>query len=713
MQPHTEQFYSIFDENPGPEYNRYYQEGTNSLLFSTRAFLLMFVCFITVVYQILLRLDFNLLPLPELLWNALVFLTPSRFLDVIESYSNSPRVSDIALSRVPRTHAAKSEVMRRILSLDSPGGFFGSVAQAGRKRYSPYNTATQGIEGKPAGLGNWDNSCYQNSILQGLASLKNLSAYLSRPFMEKSLTENECTMPDIKMTEALRKLIESLNDPLNNGTSLWTPALLKYMNSWQQQDAQEYFSKVLDEIDREIGVAVSSAQKYEGLILSSSESGARKLSHKTERNPLEGLIAQRVGCLKCGFSEGLSLTPFNCLTVPLGRHRDSNILECLDEYTKLEIIEGVECGKCTLLSGRRLLLNLVEKMKNNPKNKTTRKKCEERLENITKAIENNDCEEKTLSEQCQINSNNRVTSTKTRQAVVARPPKSLVFHFNRSLYDEISGDLRKNYCQVRFPKILDLGPWCLGSVGNVEDLSKEEWIMKPDRPMVASSMSRSRQKGPIYELRAVVTHYGRHENGHYVCYKKYPITRARDHQERWWRLSDEEVIQVSEENVLNQGGVFMLFYDCIEPASILNSNIQIHDSIKNKENSGPLENYFKSSDSENLITKIRSHNVASLNKASPTTNLPLNCASNTDHPETEQTESLPLISKPENFLINNLQEHCNSNFEYEEKAEYESESHELSESSPFKLWELDNTGLSHSDSIKNNILPFGSSLLTV
>ncbi|RKF55813.1 Ubiquitin carboxyl-terminal hydrolase 1 [Erysiphe neolycopersici] len=713
MQPHKEQIYSIFDDNPNLDYTQFYQEDTHSLLSSIRTFLLMLVCFTTVVHQILQRLDFNVLPLSELLWNTLVFFTPSRLLDVIESYSNPPRVSNITSKRIPRTHAAKSEVMRRILSLDSPGGFIGSFAHAGRKRFGNNNEAAQGIEGRPAGLGNWDNSCYQNSILQGLASLKNLSEYLNRPIFKKNINEGDGGKKlDTKMTEALRKLIESLNDPLNNGTSLWTPALLKYMSSWQQQDAQEYFSKVLDEIDREISMAVSSAQKHEGFISSSSESGIQEISLKAEKNPLEGLIAQRVGCLKCGYSEGLSLIPFNCLTVPLGRCRDSSIFECLDEYTKLEIIEGVECGKCTLMSGKRLLLNIVEKIRNNPKNKIALKQCEERLENITKAIENNDYEEKTLLDQCQIKSNNRVSSTKTRQAVVARPPSSLVFHLNRSLYDEVSGDLRKNYCQVRFPKILDLGPWCLGSVGNIEDLSKEEWIMKPDRPMVASSLCRSRQKGPIYELRAVVTHYGRHENGHYVCYKKHPIAGTRQQQERWWRLSDEEVIQVSEENVLSQGGVFMLFYDCIESAGKLDHSIQFQDAIENKETSGSLENHSKSSDFEDLITQNRSHDGATFSNVPTASDVSSSYTSNDEFTETGHPESGPRIFNPEEFLIKSLQQSYESSQEYEIR-EKEHESRIIPTTSPFKLWEVENTKISHEGGRKNNILASGSHLLTV
>jgi len=159
--------------------------------------------------------------------------------------------------------------------------------------------------------------------------------------------------------------------------------------------------------------------------------------------------------------------------------------------------------------------------------------------------------------------------------VIARPPKSLAVHVNRSLFDEMTGELKKNYAEVRFPKRLDLGPWCLGSSGTSDETHYEEWLLDPAQSMISSISSPARICGPFYELRAVVTHYGRHENGHYICYKKHPIMRGTDgkniSEDQWWRLSDDDVTKVSEGTVSAQGGVFMLFYDCIEPASVVPS----------------------------------------------------------------------------------------------------------------------------------------------
>ncbi|KUJ21752.1 cysteine proteinase [Mollisia scopiformis] len=578
MNPHGQQVRASFHGDPNTfEYHQDYLEGRQSLA-GGGTFFAVLVCLIPFVYQIFSTLGYDLLPIPELLWNVLVYVTPSRLLDAVENYTNPLRIQNPALRGIPRTHASKSESMRQLLGLDTAGGLIGSVAQASRRRLSTLpgvNITNLDAEGKPAGLGNWDNSCYQNSVLQGLASLDTITEYLTNPSMEVETME-ESLKPELRMAEALKGLIETLNDSENNGKRIWTPATLKNMSSWQQQDAQEYFSKVLDEIDKEIGKVAKLAMSSQGFESDDSSNSSPPAPSTTFRNPLEGLIAQRVGCTKCGYSEGLSMIPFNCLTVPLGKAWEYDITDCLDEYTKLEQIDGVECGKCTLLKYQRMISTILERS-TMPPDSPAYQQAKARLEAVELALEDDDYEDKTLVQKCKIPSKNRESSTKSRQAVIARPPKSMVVHFNRSLFDELTGELRKNTAMVRFPKILDIAPWSLGSAEDGEDVSTEEWKLNPDQPMIASTGRPSRLRGPLYELRAVVTHYGRHENGHYVCYRKHttteivedltPETEDQKSPEQWWRLSDEDVMKVTEESVLNQGGVFMLFYDCIAPAT--------------------------------------------------------------------------------------------------------------------------------------------------
>ena len=134
----------------------------------------------------------------------------------------------------------------------------------------------------------------------------------------------------------------------------------------------------------------------------------------------------------------------------------------------------------------------------------------------------------------------------------------------------------------------------------------EQWLLDPNASMIAGDLQPSKLVGPIYELSAVVTHAGRHENGHYICYRKFPKQKASGSPDtgegdadengdvndvapqeedtgepeesqgksraemEWWRLSDHNVTMVDEETISSLSpGVFMLFYDCVDPSMVL------------------------------------------------------------------------------------------------------------------------------------------------
>ena len=563
------------------------------------------------------------------LWDTLVYIVPERLLDAIDTPDNSTNsTTSQPMLRAERSrHAVKSDKMRRVLGLDRSGGVMSSVLQV-RSRALSLTGSVLGLKGEsssPPGLGNMDNSCYQNSILQGLSSLKPLPEYLS------SYLEVSDDSGDHDVAQTLRTLISDLNDSSNYGRTLWTPGVLKSMSTWTQQDAQEYYSKILDDIDKSVARAVKSTQpQHPGLAAKiekddatpsehSDDSGYQSIINSPEinlpHNPLEGMLAQRVACVQCGHSDGLSMIPFTCLTLSLGLNKNQHDLyERLDAYSKVEAIENVECTKCTLLKTRQQLSAMSKKMQDSgASNEKLAEHLNQRLEAVELALEEDDFDDKTLTEKCKISAQNKVSSTKTKQIVVSRPPKSLAIHMQRSVFDPSTFNMMKNSAPVDFPMTLDLAPWCLGSTGSnpADENSKleEEWVTDPRKSMVAGDQGSSKLAGPIYELRAVVTHYGRHENGHYICYRKFPrqspptkvveddepdskadakTEPSTDEKETdepemdWWRLSDHNVSQVSEDAVLNLSpGVFMLFYDCVDPSMVMNDedDVSMQDAV--------------------------------------------------------------------------------------------------------------------------------------
>ncbi|KAI4251480.1 MAG: hypothetical protein LQ352_004824 [Teloschistes flavicans] len=549
-------------------------------------------------YQILYWLDYPVLPMSELIWNSAVRATPSKLLYTLES-AFLPKPSEQANPATEQSdsqkHAQKSEAIRRLLGWNGNGIL--SKWQGARSDHTTNSFPSSKFNTSPPGLGNWDNSCYQNSVIQGLASLSSFSEFLHRPDMSGNSQSTRA---------ALGGIIQRLKDQANLGSMFWTPAQLKSMSSWQQQDAQEYFSKLMDDVEREVVQAAEKEVDHAGLaavetllrkpsdpsipradpveeIQSSSAARNRSLSRLPDelqsivaRNPLEGLLAQRVGCLKCGFVEGLSLIPFNCLTLPLGRHWLYDIRSCLDEYTDLEPISGVDCAKCTILQSKTQLEKIWDQFSNTDGQalqssaplvtEVLKASVKERLQAVNEALEIEDFSENTIVKKCQISPKSKVSSTKTRQAVIARAPRSLAIHINRSVFDETTGMLSKNYADVRFPLRFDLKPWCLGGGDD-----GETWNTNPAESMLRQELDdEGILEGSRYELRAALTHYGRHENGHYVCYRRHeasaksPGETPEGDPSPWWRFSDEDVSPVDEANVLAQGDVFMLFYERID-----------------------------------------------------------------------------------------------------------------------------------------------------
>ncbi|KAL8690108.1 MAG: hypothetical protein Q9218_004376 [Villophora microphyllina] len=557
------------------------------------------VLLILLGYQIIYWLDYPVLSMSEFLWNSAVRATPSKILSTLDTALLS-KISGEAKHETEQSqsqkHAQKSESMRRLLGMNGSGVL--SRWQGTRSGQASNGfLSSNSTKKNPPGLGNWDNSCYQNSVIQGLASLPSFSEFLHHP---------DSGHPSQSTRASLADIIRKLKDHANLGSMFWTPVQLKSMSSWQQQDAQEYFSKLMDEVEREtaqhaekeaerVGLAaletlslepsrqsIPGADQAEKTQAPSADANLslRELPDELQsiiaRNPLDGLLAQRVGCLKCGFVEGLSLIPFNCLTLPLGKHWLYDIRSCLDEYTALEPINDVDCAKCTLLHSKTQLEKLQDQFSDANGQalqssaplvtEALKASVSDRLQAVNEALEVEDFSENTILKKCQIPSKSKVSSTKTRQAVVARAPKSMAIHINRSVFDETTGMLSKNYADVRFPLRFSLKAWCLG--GRKDG---EHWSTNPAESMLLEDFDDEEMAGDsTYELRAALTHYGRHENGHYVCYRRQETSpdvnnkvSEGDKDVPWWRFSDEDVSPVSQDNVLAQGDVFMLFYERI------------------------------------------------------------------------------------------------------------------------------------------------------
>jgi hypothetical protein len=207
-------------------------------------------------------------------------------------------------------------------------------------------------------------------------------------------------------------------------------------------------------------------------------------------------------------------------------------------------------------------------------------------------------------------------SCTTKQTMFANPPKSLCLHLSRSVYHP-SGVIQKNHCNVKFPEYLDLAPYTTNGYLNTTDPSASlssppstpvlphtrtsrtslvylrnmaggqrfahgtrgedglslALLKDYDRPVqnALPSLSVPVSHAIQYKLSAVIVHYGNHDSGHFVTYRRKKLPTGHEVRSplgetkpkppvKFWKCSDEIIEEVDLETVL-QCEAYMLFYE--------------------------------------------------------------------------------------------------------------------------------------------------------
>ncbi|KAK5094306.1 hypothetical protein LTR70_004198 [Exophiala xenobiotica] len=444
-------------------------------------------------------------------------IIPTRFVQLL--HTSARRITSLPNTGSSGAHHDAENNSQAIQQVYD-GAAVSSVVQRARS-LSGFGTKT--IETTFAGLGNWDNSCFQNSVLQGLATLQAF-----RTFVEESVYLSTIAAIEAPTYEGLKVFLSQLQQELASRNTLWPPSVLRSMNTWQQQDAQEYFSKIMDAIEKESGKYQNAMAKRlapgldclrphnwkeSDIPVNEAQSDMDKMtSILLPPNPLDGSLSQVLRCQKCGFSEGISLIPLNCLTLNLGLGGNCELENLLDAYTAPELIEGVECDECTRLAKVKIDAGVTARKSSRADGSSI--ESDEKATNIPKVL-----------------------STKAKRVLFGRLPHDLVVHINRSIFDDW-GNQRKNNSFVSFPPTLEI---------------VDDWMT----PL----SDEGSDIHAVYELRCIVTHQGRHDNGHYVACGK----RGKE----WYSFNDEIVSRITEEQVLGRGHVFMLFYEMVDRKAVL------------------------------------------------------------------------------------------------------------------------------------------------
>ncbi|KAH8927381.1 cysteine proteinase [Atractiella rhizophila] len=481
------------------------------------------------------------------------------------------------------------------------------------------STGTEEVEG-PAkgyypGLENDGNLCYLNAVLQSLAALKSFRRYLEGVIGEDNSINTSANggealvlrkTKDVslggragaRVARSLDEVLRALNTPQPRRTTLQSTsvgaALLTaegkshlHINSADQQDAQEFFVILTDAVNEELEKSVKRKRRLErqgseglrelfnstGIETPKSEVSTLSLASQLHssmdrrrhlRTPFTALMAQKVSCTDCGYTEAIHHYPSHHLTLSVPFATMCRLEDLLGEYTKLELLESYSCRKCTLIFTKQKLEAQLSRLEHPtashpseepPKITPSRKKrireVKQRIERVQQAIVGN-----VEKEVVDVVLERAEGKTATKQSMFARAPDALTIHLSRSAHFSM-GYAVKNNCLVRFPEILDLGPYCTNG----------ELSTRPQGPISYGSPS-GQSKENLYRLCSIVVHLGTHSYGHYITFRRRPGV-ATDGEDGWFHVSDETVSSASAHEALNCNP-FLLFYERIpkgDPAS--------------------------------------------------------------------------------------------------------------------------------------------------
>ncbi|CCH42042.1 Ubiquitin carboxyl-terminal hydrolase [Wickerhamomyces ciferrii] len=533
------------------------------------------------------------------------------------------------------------------------------------KKNDPTYQKVQKKGGNIGGLINDGNTCFMNSVLQSLASSNSLMDYL----------DEESKSKEVDFTIAFKKLLDHLNSKhFSKNHDYKTNPMLKTMTKspnknfllgYNQEDAQEFFQSLLSELEsdyKKIHSSSSTTNKTEPIynteLPSDAVHGIEQLGHlgpvyipssqidpnlqdanlKSSQfnliTPVDGLSAERIGCLQCGEMGGIRYSVISglSLNLPPDNYSALKLTDLLKTWIEPEIIEGVDCNRCALnavLDYQTNHLQILESKEN--KSEKLIDLLKTRIGEIKNELQKPIIDDEIFKK---LHTENMIKKcSKAKQILISRPPPLLAIHINRSVFDPMTYRVRKNNAKVVFPLKLDLDPFVaepndintdarlplskkvvhdlqeenedvqdedddqaqdqhnqssssletpegsekqdddesekqtqeslktktteLNSDGSDSDLDseeEEERTYPTNSTSIPTTIEKQDLSGPlVYALRSVIVHYGTHNYGHYIAYRKFRGV--------WWRTSDETIDIVDEDEVLSAPGVFMLFYE--------------------------------------------------------------------------------------------------------------------------------------------------------
>lgn len=477
-------------------------------------------------------------------------------------------------------------------------------------RLFPFLSSPQHAKQRPAGLRNFGNTCYLNSVLQSFASLPSFREYV-----------REVSSSRMQLTSTLQAVAHALREssPMEGwltNTSSKVHEVIRHLTKYnctfgdfEQQDAQECYQALTNMLSSELRRVHNShmqapllrqldnppsttvlpivmhayakhlfvpmtayQRKTLSIALPYSSRDSAAVVCPPPHTPFEGWLSSEMICMECRQPRPQKTLPFTSISLSLAlsppdapsiKGGDLPFSQSLNAVTHVHTA-GAPTTKYTLFGclDKYLEPEILHDVECNHCTVEYRKQQLQRLlhtwtavdgfesevSNIRQQLRNLDAVDVTAQNfQDQFDSIHRTVAMK--HLIIRRLPRILCFHVSRRVYNEHTGHLVKIKTHVAFPVRLDMKEY-------LSNYSKA----KSDASSPRSTSTTDESFGQ-YELCAVVVHHGSSDGGHYTTYAA--IKNHSGKTERWVHCNDKEVTSVSVNEVL-KCEAYLLFYDSIE-----------------------------------------------------------------------------------------------------------------------------------------------------
>ncbi|XP_068679475.1 ubiquitin carboxyl-terminal hydrolase 30-like isoform X3 [Montipora foliosa] len=357
----------------------------------------------------------------------------------------------------------------------------------------------------PPGLMNLGNTCFMNSILQGMAFLPSFISWL-----QDFSADYGDDKPLTTLAMELKKILKALNNGrIEDDDIIFPDPVLRALNShgWviptEQQDAHEFFHVLSSTLDEEVGEIPGVMNLSDIVTVENSElADDNSMIHRNKvplskdcskrQLPFHGLLASQLVCKRCETKCPVKFDSYDSLSLSLPSVFQIGLTleDLLGAFVCSETVDSVDCRGC------------------GPQNSAQ-------------------------------------SASSVRTTFVKRLTFGKFLDMEPFLYEPLD---QSSFKRSKLATVKN---------GELHTIASADWNGYLD-DLVTSLVKTNKRSSSraIYKLMAVVVHMGSVDDGHYITYRRYVTEQASK-----WLYTSDELVETSTRDQVLSSCAYMLFYE--------------------------------------------------------------------------------------------------------------------------------------------------------